>query len=144
MTSIRIRFSGAAALLPVLLVASVPALAQSSGALARAVEAALHEERGLRRLEVEVSGAEVTLAGDVDTFWLKHAALQRTLDVPGVGTVVSEIAVPAAESDQRLAEEVGRVVREYPDITEPLAKIGNRPGFLCRKPQGEGRSVGGT
>ncbi len=27
---------------------------------------------------------------------------------------------------------------------EPLAKIGNRPGFLCRKPQGEGRSVGGT
>ena len=117
MTSIRIRFSGAAALLPVLLVASVPALAQSSGALARAVEAALHEERGLRRLEVEVSGAEVTLAGDVDTFWLKHAALQRTLDVPGVGTVVSEIAVPAAESDQRLAEEVGRVVREYPDIT---------------------------
>ena len=29
-------------------------------------------------------------------------------------------------------------------IPEPLAKIGNRPGFLCRKPQGEGRSVGGT
>ena len=107
MTSIRIRFSGAAALLPVLLVASVPALAQSSGALARAVEAVLREERGLRRLEVEVSGTEVTLAGAVDTFWLKHAALQRTLDVPGVGTVVSEIAVPAAESDQRLAEEVG-------------------------------------
>ena len=117
MTSIRIRFSGAAALLPVLLVASVPALAQSSGALARAVEAVLREERGLRRLEVEVSGTEVTLAGAVDTFWLKHAALQRTLDVPGVGTVVSEIAVPAAESDQRLAEEVGRVVREYPEIT---------------------------
>ena len=117
MTSIRIRFSGAAALLPVFLVASVPALAQSSGALARAVEAVLREERGLRRLEVEVSGTEVTLAGVVDTFWLKHAALQRTLDVPGVGTVVSEIAVPAAESDQRLAEEVGRVVREYPEIT---------------------------
>lgn len=117
MMSIRIRFFGAAALLPVLLVASVPALAQSSGALARAVEAVLREERGLRRLEVEISGAEVTLAGDVDTFWLKHAALQRTLDVPGVGTVVREIAVPAAESDQRLAEEVGRVVREYPEIT---------------------------
>ena len=30
------------------------------------------------------------------------------------------------------------------DTDEPLAKIGNRPGFLCRKPQGEGRSVGGT
>ena len=117
MTSFPVRFSGAAALLPVLLVASVPALAQSSGALAGAVEALLRQERGLRHLEVEVSGSEVTLIGEVATFWLKHAALQRTLGVPGVGTVVSEIAVPAPESDQRLAEEVGRVVREYPDIT---------------------------
>ena len=113
----RIRLLGVVALLPVLLAAAVPALAQSADVLARAVESALREDRGLRRLEVTVSGAEVTLTGRVDTFWAKHEALRRTLDVPGVGAVESEIAVPAAESDERLAEDVGRELREYPDIT---------------------------
>ena len=36
------------------------------------------------------------------------------------------------------------MILSVPCLPEPLAKIGNRPGFLCRKPQGEGRSVGGT
>ena len=113
----RIRLLTIVALLPVLVAAGVPALAQSADVLARAVEAALHEERGLRCVQVTVSGAGVTLTGRVDTFWAKHEALRRTLDVPGVGAVESEIAVPAAESDERLAEDVGRELREYPDIT---------------------------
>ena len=48
---------------------------------------------------------------------MKHEALQRTLDVPGVGAVASEIVLPAPESDERLAGEVGRAIRSYPDIT---------------------------
>ena len=113
----RTRLLVAAAFVPVFVAVPVSARSQAPSALAGAVEAALRGERGLSRLEVTVSGAEVTLSGDVDTFWLKHDALQRTLDVAGVGTVVSEIAVPAAESDERLAEAVGRALRRYPDIT---------------------------
>ncbi len=51
----------------------------------------------------------------------------------------------------KLSEKAPLLSNLGPDVTdrfrmceEPLAKIGNRPGFLCRKPQGEGRSVGGT
>ena len=105
-------------LVPVLIIAAaVPVLSQLPDALALAVEQALQGQRGLRGLEVVVDGAEVTLTGEVDNFWSKHEALQRTLEVPGVGTVVSEIALPAPESDERLAERVGRELREYPDIT---------------------------
>ena len=61
MPSFRARFVAGAALVPVLVAAPVPARTQSPDALAVAVEAALHGERGLGRLEVAVAGAEVTL-----------------------------------------------------------------------------------
>ena len=117
MPSFRSRFVAGVALVPVLVAAPATARSQLPDALAATIESALHGERGLRGLEVAVDGAEVTLTGAVDSFWLKHEALQRTLDVPGVGTVVSEIVLPAAESDERLAGEVGRAIRSYPDIT---------------------------
>lgn len=105
------------ALVPALLAAGGVARSQLPDALALSVEDALQGRRGLRGLEVAIDGAEVTLTGEVDSLWLKHEALQRTLDVPGVGAVVSEIALPAPESDERLAERVGRELREYPDMT---------------------------
>ena len=114
---LRTRLLTAVALLAVVLVAPAPARPQPPHALAEAVEEALRKERGLRGLEVAVTGGEITLAGEVATFWLKHDAVQRALGVPGVGSVVSEIAVPAGESDEGLAEEVGSVLRRYPDMT---------------------------
>ncbi|MXY23026.1 MAG: BON domain-containing protein [Acidobacteria bacterium] len=111
------RFAASVVLAALLHVGAAPARPQPPTAVVAAVEEALREERGLRDLEVAVDGGDVTLAGEVATFWLKHAALQRALNVPGVRTVVSEITVPAGETDARLAEEVGRVLRNYPDMT---------------------------
>ena len=91
----------------------VPVRAQSSEALQRAVEDALREDRALGRLEVSVVGTTVTLAGLVQTFWEKREALRRTFDVPGVGTVASEIEVPRGEDDQALAAEVVKAVQRY-------------------------------
>lgn len=117
MRSSRTPLVAAVVLFPVLLAAHVPVSSQPRNTLAQAVEEALHGERRLRGLEVAVSGDQVTLTGEVETFWMKHQALQRTFDVPGVGTVVSEIVLPAPESDERLAEGVGRALRRYPAIT---------------------------
>ena len=112
-----IRLPGLVALCPAILAATVPVAAQPTGTLARAVERAGGEERVLRNGGVTVSGSRVTLTGPADTFWFEYDALQRALDVPGVEQVVSEITLPAAESDERLAESVGRALREDPDIT---------------------------
>ncbi len=103
--------------LAAILVAAAPAWSQPPDALGRAVEQALRDDRGLRGVEVSVDGGEVTLAGEVATFWLKHRAALRALDVSGVRSVVSELTVPAGETDERLADEVGRVLRNYAFMT---------------------------
>ena len=66
---------------------------------------------------VTVSGGEVTLTGEVETFWSKSEAIRRALEVDGVETVVSEIEIPPAESDQDLAEEVSKTMQRYPYYT---------------------------
>lgn len=90
-----------------------PLQAQPFNALASAVEAELREDRALRGLEVAVAGTEVTLAGRVETFWEKSEALRRTFDVPGVGTVASEIEVPAVEDEQDLIDDVIKAIQRY-------------------------------
>lgn len=98
-------------------VGATRAEAQTPDQLQQRVENALRGERALRRLEVTVTGDEATLAGRVDTFWDKHRAIQRALDVNGINFVASEIVVPVEEDQQRLAEEVGRQVQRYPYYT---------------------------
>ena len=95
----------------------IPAMAQTSTGLEREVREELRGERDLRRLEVTVTEGEVTLTGELETFWSKSEAIRRTLDVDGVETVVSEIQIPPAESDQKLAEEVGKAMQRYPYYT---------------------------
>lgn len=77
------------------------------------VQRSLAGERDLRPIEVRVEGSEVTLAGRVPTLWAKTQAIEKTLDVAGVETVVSELEVPAVENDDELAQEVGRVILGY-------------------------------
>ena len=91
----------------------VPATAQTPTGIEREVREGLRGERDLRRLDVTVAGSEVTLTGELETFWSKSEAIRRTLEVDGVETVVSEIALPPAESDQKLVEEVVKAMQRY-------------------------------
>lgn len=97
--------------------ASPDAWGQSGDEVRRAVAEALADDGALRRIDVSVEGADVTLAGAVDTLWVKLEALRRAGRVPGVGRIVSELDIPAAENDRRLADAVGRTIRDYPDHT---------------------------
>lgn len=94
--------------------AAADAAAQSPEQLRQAVERELRGDRALRRLDVSVSGDEVTLSGRVRHFWDKNEALRRAFEARGVGTVVSEIEVPVQEDQETLVEDVSRAIQRYP------------------------------
>ena len=93
-----------------------PAAAQPSERLEREVRDELRRDRGLRRLDVTTNGSEITLAGRLDTFWLKSEAIRRALDVDGVEAVVTEITLPEG-SDRGVVDDVSRAVMRYPHYT---------------------------
>jgi osmotically-inducible protein OsmY len=96
---------------------SLPAsavMAQATPPLEQEVREALRKERSLRRLDVAISGSEVTLTGALDSFWQKSEAIRRALDVDGIETVATDIEIPPPEGDQQLAEEVSKAVQNYP------------------------------
>ncbi len=95
----------------------LPGGAQTAAELEREVREEFRGERDLRQLAVAVAESEVTLTGEVETFWLKSEAIRKALDVDGIETVVSEIEIPPAESDQALAEEVAKTMQRYPHYT---------------------------
>ena len=108
----RLAVGGAATMLA-LVTSAVPGAAQQASALQHAVEQALRGEGEMRGITVVTEGHQVTLAGSVETFWIKREALRLTLEVPDVDTVVSELEIPRAEDDHRLAEDVGRALQRY-------------------------------
>jgi osmotically-inducible protein OsmY len=91
-----------------------PVMAQAVPPLEQEVRDALRKERSLRRLDVAVSGSEVTLTGALESFWRKSEAIRRALDVDGIETVATDIEIPPPEGDQQLAEEVSKAVQNYP------------------------------
>ena len=95
----------------------ISAAAQTSTQVEQEVREELRGERDLRRLEVTVAGSEVTLTGELETFWSKSEAIRRALEVDGVEAVLSEIDIPPAESDVALATEVAKVMQRYPYYT---------------------------
>ena len=100
------------------LLAEQPAEAgQAPAALEREVRESVHDVRDLRHIEVSVDGSEATLTGIVDSFWDKHRAIRRALDVEGIETVASELELPERESDNDIAEELSRQVQRYPHYT---------------------------
>ena len=106
-------------LLTCAVVASIAAshAGQTTPRLEHDVRAALANEEDLTSIAVSVFGANVTLTGRVPTFWAKSQAIERTLDIHGVDTVISEIEIPAVEDDRALAEKVGQSVATYPYYT---------------------------
>jgi osmotically-inducible protein OsmY len=96
---------------------TTPGSAQTPNRIEAEVREELRGERDLRGLEVTAAGTEVTLTGELETFWSKSEAIRRTLAVDGVETLVSEIDVPAAENDEVLASEVAKAMQRYPYYT---------------------------
>lgn len=107
-----------------LLLTLAPAVRSPAGAaqqpqptVAEAVAEMLRDSLELRGVTVTVVGTEATLAGGVPTFWDKTEAIQRTLALPLVETVASELVVPEVEDDDAIAREVGRAIGTYRYIT---------------------------
>ena len=104
--------------LPLALLVERPVEArQTAQELEREVHESLRGEGDLRRIEVSVQGSEATLSGRLPTFWAKHQAIKRALDVDGIETVVSELEIPAVEDDSELAENVAKAVQRYRHYT---------------------------
>ena len=100
------------------LLAERPAAAgQAPPGLEREVREAVHDVRDLRHIEVSVDGSEATLTGIVESFWDKHRAIMRALDVDGIETVASELELPERQSDNDIAEELSKQVQRYPHYT---------------------------
>jgi hyperosmotically inducible protein len=68
---------------------------------------------GSGRVTVTVKDGVATLMGTVPNLWLKQEAITRARKADDVNTVVSELTVASAESDSKLAEEVGNRLRRY-------------------------------
>ncbi len=97
--------------------ASASAVQRLDASMAEEVRRELSRVRDLRRLTVTASGSRVTLSGQVNTLWLKNDAIRRAGAVDGVETVVSEMTLPRAENDARLAQQVGRAIDGYPQLS---------------------------
>ena len=69
------------------------------------------------RIEVSVTGSEVTLSGTVPHLLAKNEAIERTLEVAGVETVASELQLPIEEEDTDVAGEVVKAISRYAHFT---------------------------
>jgi osmotically-inducible protein OsmY len=100
--------------LPVL--ASVSAFAQGSDEqTAKAIEKALAKDK--IKLQVSVSGGNVKLSGKLRNVFEKNRAVELALAEGQVEAVDTDIEVAAAESDQKLGEEVVKQIRGYSRFT---------------------------
>ena len=68
---------------------------------------------GSRRPVVMVSDGVVTITGTVASLWLKEETINRALKVEGIMQLVSELTIPKAESDEKLAAEVIDKIQHY-------------------------------
>jgi osmotically-inducible protein OsmY len=98
-----------------LLAAAVPAGAAVSDAeLTRNIQRQLSNlDYGSRRPVVTIKDGVVTVTGTVVSLWLKEETINRALKVEGIASLVSELTVAKAESDEKLAAEVVDKVRGY-------------------------------
>jgi hyperosmotically inducible protein len=104
------------ALLVVLLLAAAgtPVAAVSDAELTRNIQRQLSNlDYGSQRPVVAVSGGVVTVTGMVASLWLKEETINRILKVPGIESIMSELMIAKAESDEKLALEVINKIRQY-------------------------------
>ena len=68
---------------------------------------------GSSPVKVSVRDGVVTLSGTVPSLWLKQEAVTRARKADAVKSVVADLTVRRAESDQKLADEIAKQVRQY-------------------------------
>ncbi len=85
-----------------------------------AIQAALEDKldsKDLRGPAVEVSEGIVTLTGKSRSVWAKSRAVALSMETEGVIAVEDRLEIALGESDQKVAEEVAKVVNRYPYFT---------------------------
>ena len=118
-------FASAALSMPVLLApVVVPAVAFAQKAPETDAQLKAEVERKIgdlklrsSRITVSVHDHVVTLDGTVPTLWLKRQVIDRARNTSGIVQVDATIEIARAESDERLAAEVGKRLRNYARYT---------------------------
>ena len=108
-----------ALLVVILLAAAVGVAAAASDAeLTRNIQRQLSNlDYGSRRPVIAVVDGVVTMSGTVTSLWLKEESINRALKVPGIASLVSELTIVKAESDEKLVIEVTDKVQHYSQLT---------------------------
>ena len=104
------------ALLVVILlgIAACATAAASDAELTRNIQRQLSNlDYGSRRPVVAVTDSVVTISGTVASLWLKEETINRSLKVPGIASLVSELMITKPESDEKLAAEVSNRIQQY-------------------------------
>lgn len=70
-------------------------------------------EKDITGVNVAVKGGSVTLSGTVKSLWAKTEAIERAREANDVQTVVSDLMIARAESDDAIAKQMGEKVRRY-------------------------------
>ena len=98
--------------------AAISGAAASDAELTRNIQRQLSNlDYGSRRPVVSVTDSVVTITGTVASLWLKEETISRALKVPGIASLVSELMIAKAESDEKLALEVSDKIQHYDLIT---------------------------
>jgi len=111
----KVMYKTSALLVVLILAAAAPARAAASDAeLTRNIQRQLSNlDYGSRRPIVTVKEGVVTVNGVVASLWLKEETINRALKVEGIASLVAELTIARAESDDKLAEQVVDKVRHY-------------------------------
>ena len=103
-----------AAAFVLLLTATAAFAAVSDAELTRTVQREISKlDYGSRRPEVTVKDGVVSIEGTVASLWLKEETINRILKVPGIQSIMSDLMIAKAESDEKLVQEVGDKIRGY-------------------------------
>jgi osmotically-inducible protein OsmY len=97
-----------------LTVAACSSAAASDADLTRDIQRQLSNlDYGSRRPVVTVADSVVTVSGTVASLWLKEETISRALKAKGIASLVSEITIAKAESDEKLAADVSDRIQKY-------------------------------
>lgn len=68
---------------------------------------------GSRRPVVSVKDGVVSVEGTVASLWLKEETINRILKVQGIQSIMADVTIAKAESDEKLSQELGEKIRNY-------------------------------
>ncbi len=91
--------------------------AQSEDDIEDAIRSRFDRNGDLGDVSISVDGSVVVLAGEAPSIYVRAQAIDIARRAGGVDSVVNDVVIPAAESDQAIAEAMVQALRRYPHIT---------------------------